>query len=133
MHDEVPSYLITAANSHASINTTITHQPLNSHLKLTGTSAHAPVYAHLPPAYEGRFNVIASNAHGAVGVDEDAQDPSGDGRVRKVDVKEHFGIINGEVSWVKKEEEGYKPRSQDWPVRSSVTLVSSWADVTLVL
>lgn len=94
-------FAISQVNKQSDITSNVTSQPLDSIVRFAAVTKDANVTATFPPAYEGRFSLVASR-HGRsfVEADTDVEDPSGEGRKRYLEVKEYFGsIITGFVGW----------------------------------
>jgi len=100
-HERGGFFAISQVNKQSDITSNVTSQPLDSTVRFVAVTKDANVTAIFPPAYEGRLSLVASR-HGRsfVEADTDVKDPSGEGRKRYLEVKEHFGsIITGFVGW----------------------------------
>ena len=94
-------FAISQVTTQADITSNVKSQPLDSILRFTAASKNANVTASFPPAYQGRFGMIASR-HGAntIHSDPDVEDPSGEGRKRHIESKVVIGfLVTGSVSW----------------------------------
>ena len=94
-------FAISQVTSQAAINSIVTSQPLDSTVRFTAISKNADVAAAFPPAYQGRFSLVA-NRHGKsiLKADPDVKDPSGEGRERYIEERDIFGhIVTGFVGW----------------------------------
>jgi hypothetical protein len=94
-------FAVSQVTKQSDITSNVTSQPLDSIVRFAAVTKDGNVTAAFPPAYEGRFSLVASR-HGRslVEADTDVKDPSGEGRKRYLEVKEYIGsIITGFVGW----------------------------------
>jgi hypothetical protein len=73
--------------------------PVDSVLKFNALSSNFPVGAFLHRAYEGTF-ALSSNAHSSVDFLRDVEDPSGQGRQRRLTRLDRGRYRSGKVEWV---------------------------------
>ncbi|KAJ6564076.1 hypothetical protein B0H19DRAFT_991161 [Mycena capillaripes] len=94
------SFNLTARTANAPLSLTIPSAPPSSNIILRATTALGPAQIALPATYEGAFEAFTSLASVSVKVDEKAEDPTGEGRERKV-AFEQVGRAGtrGRVGW----------------------------------
>lgn len=92
---------ITASTSNGPVDIVYPSTPVNSTLKFDAHSSNSPVRTTLHTAYEGSYSVATSNWNKpAVHFNDNAEDPSGDGRKRTLEtVSLGKGNQNGHVYW----------------------------------
>lgn len=99
------SFNVFVTSDHAPLQITFPTAPIKSSLRFTVRASNSSIQATLPPSYEGSlmlrsFELPESLKH-TVEYQTEAEDPSGKGRVRKVEVEETAtGYVDGKVSWV---------------------------------
>ncbi|SRR6266404_5994176 len=99
--------------------------PVDSVLKFDAVSTNARVHAALHRAYEGTFALATSNAGAVVDRLRDVEDPSGQGRKRRVTRRSvERSHVFGEVEWVP---------SSDSNEAGSVNIVTTNSGVTLTV
>ena len=125
-----PTYYVDAKTSNNRLQTHFWHQPADSTLIFRGTTQNGPAKAQLHAAYQGSFEVKASNSSPQVEVrEENPSDPSGKGRTRKVYTHSIAnGRLNGNVEWVPRRGGGGSD-----PGKSQVVLETSNAQAMLLL
>ncbi|KDQ08170.1 hypothetical protein BOTBODRAFT_38157 [Botryobasidium botryosum FD-172 SS1] len=103
------AFVVKSATAQASQYLVINEQPLNSDLHLESYTSNGPTYLELAPEFEGKFQLATTPGQkSVVQVNEDREDPSGEGRKRLVNQKSVFGfLVEGSVVWA---EEGAKAR-----------------------
>ncbi|KAG8952528.1 hypothetical protein FRC03_012125 [Tulasnella sp. 419] len=121
-----PSYEVKIANYNALSNITFLSQPLKSALSLRADTKAGEISASLAPEYEGSFELVGVGKVPVVNVNEDVDDPYGEGRKRSVEIKKTWWSLSGTVSWVKSEEALGE-------MLGHVKLVGAWAPITLFL
>ncbi|KDQ08173.1 hypothetical protein BOTBODRAFT_180081 [Botryobasidium botryosum FD-172 SS1] len=103
------TFIVKSTASHGNLSHVIDQLPLGSILQLEATAAGGAASVTLPPQYEGRFELlIPPHRQYALDVNENAEDPRGEGRKRAVKLKkgQSAAIVEGDVKWEKQGEEG---------------------------
>ncbi|KAH9962154.1 hypothetical protein BC827DRAFT_230343 [Russula dissimulans] len=98
------SFLVHAQTSNSPLRLHFTDQAPDSQLRLEAHTINSPARVQLHPSFEGLFKVQTSMwLPAVVTADENAADPAGRGRTRRVDVK-NVGrgarIVHGDAAWI---------------------------------
>lgn len=119
---EGTGFTVVTETSNGLLELSFPSQPLKSTLIANARTSNKGVEVGLHPAYEGVYTLRTSNAKASL-VDEQPEDPSGEGRTRHVDQKVSIGrLLDGYISWDGKEDK-----------KSFVSVQSSNSPVTLTL
>ncbi|KAJ7643275.1 hypothetical protein B0H17DRAFT_1104430 [Mycena rosella] len=112
---------ITARSSNARLKLDVLTAPITSNITLRATTSVGAAAVKLPTTYEGSFTAFTSISSVAVTVDQEAEDPAGKGRARRMKTNDQRrGTVRGRVGW---SDEGMK--------RGAVSVRTSLAPVTL--
>ncbi|KAJ7661758.1 hypothetical protein B0H17DRAFT_1093877 [Mycena rosella] len=112
---------ITARSSNARLKLDVLTAPIASNITLRATTSVGSAAVKLPTTYEGSFTASTSISSVAVTVDQEAEDPAGKGRARRMETDDQRrGTVRGRVGW---SDEGMK--------RGAVSVRTSLAPVTL--
>jgi len=86
--------------------------PLYSVLDAKAGTTNSPAYVRLHPAYEGSFTTTTTHFPSTIESLKDVEDPTGHGRVRKVNIDFQIkGVARGSVAWEPLEHERGQPGS----------------------
>ncbi|KAJ7478249.1 hypothetical protein FB451DRAFT_1032641, partial [Mycena latifolia] len=118
--DAPAAFDVIARTANAPLSLSVAAPPA-ANITLRATTAIGAASVALPASYEGSFAASTSLSSVTVNIDENAEDPSGQGRERRVDWDaNNRGHAKGRVGW---DEEGMG--------RGSVSVRTSMAPVTL--
>jgi len=78
--------------------------PVDSTLRFIGLTSNSPAVAVMHPTFQGDFLVKSTLFGPKVDVDQDVEDPKGEGRTRTVDVSKVGRQIVGKVYWGSEDE-----------------------------
>ncbi|KAJ6518558.1 hypothetical protein DFH09DRAFT_228372 [Mycena vulgaris] len=121
--DASTAFDLIARSSNARMALAVLAAPLGANITLRATTSIGAVALRLPATYEGTFGASTSLAGLSVKVDEEAEDPAGEGRKRRVEwTQTGRGSAKGRVGW-----------SEEGMGRGSVSVRTSLAPVTLEL
>ncbi|OCH93526.1 hypothetical protein OBBRIDRAFT_724741 [Obba rivulosa] len=100
------SFDVDARTSNGFITLQVPEIPVDSTINVDARTSNKPARVALGPAYEGEFLLRTSNASPSVKRNDRAEDPSGQGRRRRLFVSQVKGNVQGEVLWGDKRREG---------------------------
>lgn len=121
--------------SNAALDVSFTASPPDSRLVFEASTKNAPARAVLDAAFEGGFLLRTTQFHPTLHVSPGVKDPTGHGRVRKVDHRAVAGrAMIGNVSWVPPAERQLADADVDADAKAGwVSVVTRNAPVTLAL
>ena len=94
------SFLIDTKSDTSGIRIKFDDAPVESTLVLTSKTSTGSISADLHPTYEGTFSLFSSLRSPVVNVNDEVEDPAGEGRKRTVKVHRARGrAVVGEVTW----------------------------------
>jgi hypothetical protein len=112
---------ITARTANGRLGLAVLSAPVNSNITLRATTALGSADVYLPPTYEGSFRAHTSLSSIDVKVDDEVEDPAGEGRTRRTEFDQvRRGMSTGRVGW-----------SDEGMDRGSVDVRTSMAGVRL--
>ncbi|KAJ7839778.1 hypothetical protein B0H13DRAFT_1911025 [Mycena leptocephala] len=112
---------ITARTANGRLGLAVLSAPVNSNITLHATTALGSADVYLPPTYEGSFRAHTSLSSIDVKVDDEVEDPAGEGRTRRTEFDQvRRGMSTGRVGW-----------SDEGMDRGSVDVRTSMAGVRL--
>ncbi|KAG9004672.1 hypothetical protein FRB93_010162 [Tulasnella sp. JGI-2019a] len=117
-----PSYIVKTASSgsstwrghtHSGTFLDFTSQPTNTSLIVDSFTRNAPLTVSLASAFEGWYNLISPFSKPELVIDLGVEDPTGEGRTRKVTPEKSWVNfkLSGTVKWVKEELLGLEKRA----------------------
>jgi len=121
------SFRVGAETTKGDININFPSAPINHNLVLSAQTHFAPAHVTLHETFEGRF--VLRSAYGGksfVDWDEQAEDPTGKGRVRNVTLDMDKGWYRGHTEWVDDQDRPDEPHGQ-----GNVLVTTKMADAAL--
>jgi hypothetical protein len=94
------AFAVEAYTSNVPLDIRFHDSPVDSALQLLAKNCRAAAVVKLHPAYEGTFDFKTSIFTSLVDVADDVEDPSGQGRVRKITFDGVGKEVKGSVRWV---------------------------------
>jgi len=97
-------FLVDAFTSNAPLHVGFADAPVDSKLRFIGQTSNAPALAAMHPTFQGNFLVKSTLFGPKLDVNEDVEDPEGEGRTRTVDASKVGKEIVGKVFWGSEDE-----------------------------
>jgi hypothetical protein len=97
-------FAVDTFTSSSPLHVNFAHAPVDSILRFIGFTTNAPAVTFLHPTFQGDFLVKSTLFGPKIDINQDVQDPKGEGRTRTVGVSKVGKQIVGKVYWGSEEE-----------------------------
>jgi hypothetical protein len=92
-------FIVETLTSNSPLVVKFPYAAIDSVLHLSAKTSNSPAFVELNPAYEGTFSLTTSIFRPRVDVNENVEDPTGEGRQREVDFNTVGKELKGSVHW----------------------------------